>query len=246
MDEPTSSLDKKTSEIIFKFAKEISKEKLVIIVSHDVDLAYKIADRIVSFENGTIEEDKKINFISDPKINLDNLDNKRNNSWKFNLKLIFKFLFNKPIRLALMILISILSLSFFGLSQSISSFDIANPTIQMITQRDYDSVSVYKTKKMIDNSRYYAPLNNSDLGYLLSNYGITADIVITRDNFTSFNLSAFLIDNDLYNEEKGYENYFYTSNRGVDIGFGLLYKDEYILKNYYNYEIIGKYPTQKK
>ncbi|WP_349401962.1 hypothetical protein [Candidatus Phytoplasma solani] len=40
-DEPTGNLDEKTSEIIFEYLERITKEKLVIVVSHDTQSALK-------------------------------------------------------------------------------------------------------------------------------------------------------------------------------------------------------------
>lgn len=56
-DEPTGALDTKTSVQIMELIKEISKEKLVIMVTHNPDLAYKYSTRIVKFLDGVIEDD---------------------------------------------------------------------------------------------------------------------------------------------------------------------------------------------
>ncbi|MCR5781916.1 MAG: ABC transporter ATP-binding protein/permease [Clostridia bacterium] len=51
-DEPTGALDKTTGEQIMDLIKEISKDKLVIFVTHNRELADRYADRIISFEDG--------------------------------------------------------------------------------------------------------------------------------------------------------------------------------------------------
>ena len=56
-DEPTGALDSKTSVQIMELIKEISKEKLVIMVTHNPELARKYSDRIVSVKDGEIIED---------------------------------------------------------------------------------------------------------------------------------------------------------------------------------------------
>ena len=58
-DEPTGALDSKTSVQIMELLKEISKEKLVIMVTHNPELARKYSDRIVSVKDGEIIEDTK-------------------------------------------------------------------------------------------------------------------------------------------------------------------------------------------
>lgn len=56
-DEPTGNLDKNNSKNIFELLKELSKERLVIIVSHNETAAYEYADRIVRMSDGEIVED---------------------------------------------------------------------------------------------------------------------------------------------------------------------------------------------
>ena len=56
-DEPTGALDSKTSVQIMELIKEISKDKLVIMVTHNAELAEKYADRIIRMKDGVLEED---------------------------------------------------------------------------------------------------------------------------------------------------------------------------------------------
>ena len=56
-DEPTSNLDEEVQTEIFTLFKQISKNKLVIMVTHNEQLARKYADRIVVFREGHIVSD---------------------------------------------------------------------------------------------------------------------------------------------------------------------------------------------
>ena len=51
-DEPTGALDTKTSIQIMELIKEIAKNKLVIMVTHNPDLAKEYATRIIEFQDG--------------------------------------------------------------------------------------------------------------------------------------------------------------------------------------------------
>jgi len=53
-DEPTGALDVKTGEQVMELLKEISKEKLVLMVTHAPDLAKAYADLIVTMEDGKL------------------------------------------------------------------------------------------------------------------------------------------------------------------------------------------------
>jgi putative ABC transport system permease protein len=55
-DEPTGALDTKTSEEVMKLIQEISKEKLVIMVTHNQYIAKKYASRLVKLRDGKVIE----------------------------------------------------------------------------------------------------------------------------------------------------------------------------------------------
>ena len=60
-DEPTGALDSKTSDQIMKLIKEISKDKLVIMVTHNEELAKMYSDRIISMKDGQVIGDTSFN-----------------------------------------------------------------------------------------------------------------------------------------------------------------------------------------
>lgn len=66
-DEPTGNLDSKSAKSIIKLLKEISKDKLVIIVTHNLEQVEDLATRIVRMHDGKIVSDKKIKEISKDK-----------------------------------------------------------------------------------------------------------------------------------------------------------------------------------
>lgn len=56
-DEPTGALDTKTSVQVMEILKEISKDRLVIMVTHNPDLAEKYSSRIIRVLDGCITDD---------------------------------------------------------------------------------------------------------------------------------------------------------------------------------------------
>src|SRR5690554_7958459 len=58
-DEPTGALDSKNAKIIMDILKEISKERLVILVSHNLDLAKQYATRLIEILDGEVVSDSK-------------------------------------------------------------------------------------------------------------------------------------------------------------------------------------------
>lgn len=56
-DEPTGALDSNTGKMIFDTLKKLSKDKLVVVVSHDRDFAEEFGDRVIELSDGVIISD---------------------------------------------------------------------------------------------------------------------------------------------------------------------------------------------
>ncbi len=59
-DEPSGALDSATGKQVFDTLKKLSKEKLVIVVSHDRDFANEYADRIIELADGKVISDTTV------------------------------------------------------------------------------------------------------------------------------------------------------------------------------------------
>ena len=74
-DEPTGNLDSKTTTQILSLLKELSKNRLVVIVSHNLSDARTFADRIIELSNGKIINDyiRNKDYINEVVIDNDKL-----------------------------------------------------------------------------------------------------------------------------------------------------------------------------
>ena len=72
-DEPTGNLDSRSAKAIIKLLSEISKDKLVIIVTHNYEEVEEYVTRKIKMHDGRILEDKKIKNIDN------NLQHKESN-----------------------------------------------------------------------------------------------------------------------------------------------------------------------
>ena len=71
-DEPTSALDPEITAGILKVLKQLAEENMtMVIVTHEIDFARKVADRVIFMDEGVIIEE------GDPKQVLDNPSNER-------------------------------------------------------------------------------------------------------------------------------------------------------------------------
>lgn len=68
-DEPTGALDSVTGKQVFDTLKKLSKDKLVIIVSHDREFAENYADRIIEMKDGVVISDETKRHIEGQKLN---------------------------------------------------------------------------------------------------------------------------------------------------------------------------------
>lgn len=66
-DEPTGALDTETSVQIMKLIKKLSKDRLVIMVTHNPELAKEYATRIVNFQDGKILHDSDLYNVDETK-----------------------------------------------------------------------------------------------------------------------------------------------------------------------------------
>ena len=67
-DEPTGALDTKTSIQVMELLKEVAKDRLVVMVTHNPELADNYANRIVRLKDGEIVDDSNPYLIKDKQI----------------------------------------------------------------------------------------------------------------------------------------------------------------------------------
>ena len=118
-DEPTGALDSKTSVQIMELIKEISKEKLVIMVTHNPELAKTYSDRIVRLRDGEVIEDT--NPFVEETSNSDYSLKKTAMAFSSAIKSSFKNLLTKKFRTLMTIIASSIGIISIGLVLAISS-----------------------------------------------------------------------------------------------------------------------------
>lgn len=112
-DEPTGALDTKNASLIMELIKEVSKDKLVIMVTHNYDLALKYSSRIIKLKDGEVIEDSCPVTINNNKLAVRKKE-KQSMKKLAAVKLSFKNLLTKKLRTSLTILAG--SIGIIGLS----------------------------------------------------------------------------------------------------------------------------------
>lgn len=153
-DEPTGSLDEKTSEQIIELLKSISKFKTVIIVSHDVKLAKKYGDRIINLEDGQVVSDIFLNQEKSNKTNLHNEHltfNKSRMRFKSMIKIALKSMFARPIITVTSLLLCCLSIIGFSISTSVNNKNDQETIVRGMMDNNINSLVVEKSRSLEQN-----------------------------------------------------------------------------------------------
>lgn len=79
-DEPTGALDKDNALLVMESLKEASKTSLVIMVTHNEELAKRYSDRIIHMKDGRVVQDEKIKLINGKHHQIDK-ERKSNPNW---------------------------------------------------------------------------------------------------------------------------------------------------------------------
>ena len=166
-DEPTGNLDSVTSAEIIKLIKEVSSDKLVLMVTHDYDSIKDVCTRKIKMSDGEIVED--ITFregIEEEARPLDLEAKKPNKKTLFRLaslnvfstpkKTIFSslvFAFVSCIFLLLSLIMTKVSYEEnYGYSDS---YGIISEDRYIIHSADHDSLDMSKLLSVLDNTEYY-------------------------------------------------------------------------------------------
>lgn len=143
-DEPTGNLDTENSKQIFELLKEISKDRLVIVVTHDLDSANLYADRIIEMKDGMVSNDNGEN-IQEQTTPLTFIKS-RLSIFKA-LSLSFATLRKKKLKLAVMILLLTISFSLFGFSYLLTKFNINKTHAQTLIAQQESRIEIIKKIK---------------------------------------------------------------------------------------------------
>lgn len=232
-DEPTGNLDRKSSDQIFRILKNISKEELVIVVSHDTESAFMYADRIIKIEDGEIIEDSKRN-VKRNKIEKSKFE-KSILPFSYIYKMATSYLMNKPGRLVLTILLSMIAFSFMCFCINVYLFDDVSLIKNTIRDNNYNALKIehrnVEFNKYGNREEDSLDFQDGDVFHVENIIGKKVSKEYTlyeNNNFLGFEFGSIpssLIENDAYNIKP-------SNFKFIELN------DENIIKLF-----IGKYPT---
>ncbi len=147
LDEPTGQLDENSSKAIYSILKEISKNKLVIMVSHDEENSFQIADRLYELEQGTLVLRTENKVGSSSKRNQKQEEKKgRHISFRKALSLQFQYLKSKRKRILISSVFLVLNLALVYFSLSIKK---NLPSFLTSLSKEYYGYETLKIKEKV-------------------------------------------------------------------------------------------------
>ena len=222
-DEPTGALDSQTSIQIMELLKKISKEKLVIMVTHNVTLANKYSDRVIALNDGVITYDTSPYEVEN--YSLKKIKNKRKTMNKFtSLSLSFNNLLTKKSRTLLTSFAG--SIGIIGIALVLSLSKGTQKYINKIEKNTFSKYPISIMESYIDYQNMFDKEKEScKNGSICSINDLTNNVV--NDNKIN-SISKF--SNILKQNYENIKNYTLDINYNYNIDLNI-YKDNKMIEN---------------
>ncbi len=202
-DEPTGALDSRTGKELFELLKTLSKEKLVVVITHDEDHAETYGDRIIELADGEIVSDRK-------KAEVDRSVNGRCKLLRSKLpaKRILSMgaigLKVRPFRVAVSILLSVIAFSIFAIALTAGFAD--ELSAQVRTAADSGQKIAFVSLPALSTAGNYYEVDDNENYIYHTNYILLHE---HRELITDFN--------EKYNDGSAIVYTSWYSNRSVSV-----------------------------
>lgn len=222
-DEPTGALDSQTSIQIMELLKEISKEKLVIMVTHNVTLANKYSDRVIALNDGVITYDTSPYKVEN--YSLKKIKTKRKTMNKFtSLSLPFNNLLTKKSRTLLTSFAG--SIGIIGIALVLSLSKGTQKYINKIEKETFSKYPISIMENYIDYQNMFDKEKESCKNGSICSINDLSNNVVNDNKINS--MSKF--SNILKQNYENINNYTLDINYNYNINLNI-YKDNKMIEN---------------
>ena len=234
-DEPTGSLDLETGNQIFKILKSVSKDRLVIVVTHDINNAKIYGDYLIQIDNGSIISN---NLVCETLSNASFRSTRSKLPFKEKFRFAFKNLFNNKVKMFFSLLLTFLSLVSLLISLNFNNTSIAHTQAKTLSDLGYNHITIkkYEHDKSDELMNYHwesyfdEDTFNKIEKYLGENYYRKYRIQENGNYLKiNYNLENFYTKKDKYRDPYYYHN-------GED--------DRFVVYDGENFDIIGRKPIE--
>ena len=185
-DEPTGNLDQTSAEQVIQLLHDVSKDKLVIIVTHEFDQVSKYATRRIKMSDGEVVEDIKIRAHDN--ITVNKVEKTKSLNFFGLIKFSLRNLLAQPRRFMFMLFLMIIAISVFTVVYSNQIFGLRTTGLEQSST--YPSVP---NSRVLVERRDGDPLTQEDIEKIEAFNGVSKVYAYGAlfYNDTSFNLVSF-------------------------------------------------------
>ncbi|MDR2090422.1 MAG: ABC transporter ATP-binding protein/permease [Clostridiales bacterium] len=214
-DEPTGNLDERTSDEILSLLKEVSRSKLVIMVTHHEEDSVKYGERLLRFRDGKVAEDRVIEPENGAEEGAEDSAvkpaSKNHIDLKDSFKLVFGNLKRSKILAAVIFVVLAASYILFTNLLALSNFKVQSAVAESYRHNDSYVVPLTKYRSGTFDSggrtyigSYIIPkeVTDGDIGFVKEKADGRADVLSSYTfvkNFQDFTDGQLPYDKTLYN-----------------------------------------------
>lgn len=224
-DEPTGNLDQNNSKQVFELLKELSKDRIIIVVTHNLEMARVYGDRIITLNDGKIANDEIIKKI-DTSVAL----SEKNNMKPISKDIIRMLTFNN---------ISRYKAKFFSIMISVA---IALATVGIIFSMNFNVGK--KTEEM--NTVYYDADVITFYSYAIGEKNISSIIMGGEYAAISEDMIKNISESELFGAVVPVSDMdYYIQDNEDSIDVKVIYFDEFFNKRLMLDDVAGEFPTDE-
>ena len=227
-DEPTGALDSKTSSQIMEMLKSVAEDRLVIMVTHNKELADQYSTRIINLKDGVIEGDSNPFDGAYDELNNEKKIKKTSMSFKTALSLSLNNLLTKKGRTILTAFAG--SIGIIGIALIMSLSNGVQEYINRVEEETLtsyplviDSSTIDMTSVMSEHVKKQEEMKNLEKDKIYSNDTITDTLSLMSKEVQSNNLEAF---KKFVDGESNIKDYTTAVSYGYDLDIQL-YKNDF-------------------
>lgn len=197
-DEPTGNLDSQSANEIIKILKDIAKDKLVIIVTHNIEQVKQYATRIIKMNDGKIIENTEIKKIVDNKVPQEGIYNNTSlfNKYRLGVRNTFNILSKFLLLFSVFLFVSIAIFAEYASFQMSEEEQVDNGYSMAFSDLSENRILVNKSDKTCFTDEDYKKIKEiSNIDYIVEDDIFIDNEVLLSNNNLSIYGSLFDICN---------------------------------------------------
>ena len=222
-DEPTGNLDSGTGESIWNILKDLSKTKLVIVVTHDRESAEKYGDRIIEIADGRIISDSGEQTASKEQAQAFSFQkNSLSNAVCFRMG--FNNLSQRKVKSVSVVLLAIFTIFVILLTQVLLCFSTEKTIAKLVLDNGIEHIKITQGKIRNNSFGSYNYMYDSTAKYIEANTDyIKNNFVESKQNILDVGLTFVgdaleLDDNSFYVTSLAMKQIYSSENSYVESG----------------------------